>query len=151
MDAKVMVKSFIIALLKMSKNKRRFSLCLNEFLQDTTDALLCHIHLPVCLWIMDPHSTAPKKNANHGNEMLPQGTTHLIQITFYQRGSPCQDPAGNRTTRRSPDHCKETHTAVLYTCLPSIRSGQNHFPKPSERGEEDKENRGRGGKLTSGN
>ena len=84
---------------------------------------------------MDPHSRAPKKNTSHGNEMLPQGTTHLIQITFYQRGSPCQDPAGNRTTRRSPDHCKETHTAVLYTCLPSIRSGQNHFPRHSERGQ----------------
>ena len=26
--------------------------------QDMTDALPCHIHLPVCLWIMDPHSTA---------------------------------------------------------------------------------------------
>ena len=25
-------------------------------LQNTTDALPCHIHLPVCLWIMDPHS-----------------------------------------------------------------------------------------------
>ena len=24
--------------------------------QDTTDALSCHVHLPVCLLIMDPHS-----------------------------------------------------------------------------------------------
>ena len=30
--------------------------------QDTTDALLCHSHLPVCLWIVDPHSRVPKKN-----------------------------------------------------------------------------------------
>ena len=29
-------------------------------LQDMADALPCHIHLPVCLWIMDPHSRAPK-------------------------------------------------------------------------------------------
>ena len=43
--------------------------------QVTTDALLCHIHLPVCLWIMDPHSTAPKKNTSHGNEVLMQDTT----------------------------------------------------------------------------
>ena len=49
---------------------------------------------------MDPHSRAPKKNTNHGNEMLPQDTTHLIQRPCYQRGSLCQDPAGNRTTRR---------------------------------------------------
>ena len=26
---------------------------------------------------MDPHSRAPKKNTSHGNEVLPQDTTHL--------------------------------------------------------------------------
>ena len=46
-------------------------------LQDTTDALPCHIYHPVCLWIMDPHSRAPKKNTSHGNEVLPQDTTIL--------------------------------------------------------------------------
>ena len=29
------------------------------------------------LWIMDPHSRAPKENTGHENEVLPQGTTHL--------------------------------------------------------------------------
>ena len=28
---------------------------------------------------MDPHSRALKKNTSHGNEVLPQDTTHLIQ------------------------------------------------------------------------
>ena len=37
-----------------------------------TDALFCHIHLPVCLWIKDPNSRAVKKNASHGNEVLLQ-------------------------------------------------------------------------------
>ena len=60
---------------------------------------------------MDPHSRAPKKNTSHGNKVLPQDTTHLIQRPFYQRGSPCQDPAGNWTARR-PDNHKETQTAV---------------------------------------
>ena len=88
-------------------------------LQDATDAPPCHIHLPVCLWIMDPHSRAPKKNTNHGNEVLPQDATHLIQRPCYQRGSPCQDPAGNWTTWRSPDDRKEMQTAmaVSYTHL----------------------------------
>ena len=27
---------------------------------------------------MDPYSRAPKKNTSHGNEVLPQDTTHLI-------------------------------------------------------------------------
>ena len=103
-------------------------------LQDTTDALSCHVHLPVCLWIMDPHSRAPEKNTSHGNEVLPQDTTHLIQRPCYQRGSPCQDPAGNWTAWRSPDDRKETQTAVVWPCFPFIRSGQNHLARHSERG-----------------
>ena len=77
---------------------------------------------------------APKKNTSHGNEVLPQDTTHLKQRPCYQRGSPCQDPAGNRTTRRRPDHFKETQAAVVWSCVPFIRSGQNHLSRHSERG-----------------
>ena len=82
---------------------------------------------------MDPHRRALKKNTSHGNEVLPQDTSNLIQIPCYQRGSPCQDPAGNWTTRRPPDHRKETPTAVVWSCLPFIRSGQNHLARHSER------------------
>ena len=53
----------------------------------------------------DRHSRAAKKNISRGNEVLPQDTTHLIQRACYQRGSLCQDLAGNRTTWRS-DHLK---------------------------------------------
>ena len=72
--------------------------------------------------------------------MFPQsvglglGLLHLTQRLCYQRESPCQDPAGNRTTRRPPDLRKETQTAVVWTCLPFIRSGQNHIARHSERG-----------------
>ena len=52
--------------------------------------------------------------------MLQQDTTHFIERPCHQRGSPCQDPAGNRTTRRLPDHCKETQTEVVWSCLPFI-------------------------------
>ena len=34
---------------------------------------------------MDPHSRAAKKNTSHGNEVLPQDTTHLIRRPCYQR------------------------------------------------------------------
>ena len=74
------------------------------------------------------------KNTSHGNEVLPLDTTHLIQRPCYQPGSPCQNPASIRTTRRPPDHRKETHTAVVWSCLPFIRSGQNHLANHSERG-----------------
>ena len=85
-------------------------------------------------WCAPPHSRAPKKNTSHGNEVLPQDTTHLIQRPCYQRGSPCQDPAGNWTIRKPPDDRKETQTAVVWSCLPFIRSGQNHLARHSERG-----------------
>ena len=60
--------------------------------------------------------------------------TNLIQRPCYQRGSPCQDPAGNWTTQRPPDNRKETQTAVVWSCFRFIRSGQNHLARHSERG-----------------
>ena len=56
----------------------------------------------------------------------------ISQRPCYQRGSSCQDPAGNRTTRR-PDHHKETQTALVWSCLPFIKSGQTHLARHSER------------------
>ena len=51
----------------------------------------------------------------------------ILRISYkrpcYQRGSPYRDPACNRTTRRPPDHCKETLTAVIWICLPFTRCG----------------------------
>ena len=92
-------------------------------------------HPSSCMLVNNgPHSTAPKKNTSHGNEVLPQDTMHLIQRPCYQRGSPCQHPAGNRTTWRSPDDRKETQTAEVWSCFPFIRSGQNHLARHSERG-----------------
>ena len=52
----------------------------------------------------------------------------------YQRGSPCQDPAGNGATRRPLDDRKETQTAVVCSCFPFIRSSQNHLARHSKRG-----------------
>ena len=63
----------------------------------------------------------------------------MLRVSYkrpcYQPGSPCQDPADNRTTRRPLDHRKETQTAVVCSCLPFIRPGQNHLARHSERGE----------------
>ena len=83
---------------------------------------------------MDPHSRDPEKNTSHEDEVLPQDTTHLLQRPFYQRGNPCQGPAGNWTTRRSPDDRKEMQTAVVWSCFPFVRSGQNQLSRHSESG-----------------
>ena len=99
---------------------------------------------------MDTHTRVPKKKTSHGNEVLPQDTTHLIQRPCYQPGSPCQDPAGNWTTRRPPDHSKETHTAVVWTCLPFIRSCQNHLARHSKRGKKTRQTEKEVGRLNQG-
>ena len=71
---------------------------------------------------------------SHGNVVSPQDTTHFIQRPCYQRGSLCQDPAGNWIRRRPPDHRKETQSAVVWTSLPFIRSSQSHLARHTERG-----------------
>ena len=81
-----------------------------------------------------PSQQTPKKNTSHGNEVLLQDATHFLQRPCYQQGSPCQDPAGKWTTWRSPEDRKETQTAVVWSCFPFIRSGQNHLARHSERG-----------------
>ena len=72
-------------------------------------------------------------------EVPPQDTSHLMQRPHYQRGSLCQDPAGNRTTRRPPDHRKEMQTEEVMTCLAFTTSGQNHLARHSERGKKTKQ------------
>ena len=37
------------------------------------------------------------------------------------------------TTRRPPDHRKETQTAMVWSCFPFIRSGQIYLARHSER------------------
>ena len=82
----------------------------------------------------NPGKSGGRSFFSRGNEVLPQDTTHLIRRACYQRGSPCQDPAGNWTTRRPPDDRKKTQTAVVWSCFPFIRSGQIHLARHSERG-----------------
>ena len=43
-------------------------------------------------------------------------------------------PSRHRTTQKPPDHGKETQTAVVWSCLSFIRSGQNHLARHSEKG-----------------
>ena len=88
---------------------------------------------------MDPHSRAAKKNTSHENEALVQDTTHLIQRPCYQRGSLCQDPAGNRTTRGPPDHRKETQAEMIWKCFSFIRCGQNHRARHNRMGKKTKQ------------
>ena len=62
----------------------------------------------------------------------------ILRISYKDhvtnKASPCQAPAGNRTTQRPPDHRKEMQTVVVWTCIKFIRSGQNHLAKHGERG-----------------
>ena len=85
---------------------------------------------------------------SHGE--ASQETTHFIQRPCHQRGSPCHDPAGNLTTRRSPDDRKEAQTAVVWSCFPFIGSGQNHLARHSERGKKTRQTEEEVGKQHQG-
>ena len=93
---------------------------------------------------MDPYSRVPKKNTSHENEVLLQDATHLIQRPCYHRGSPCKDPAGNWTTRRNAN-CSGIVMSPVHQVWPKT-SCKAHW-----KGEEDKADRGRGGKTASEN
>ena len=116
--------------------------------RDTTHALPCNIHLPVYLWIMDPHSRAAKNNTSHGSEVLPQDTTHLIQRPCYQRGSLYPSRQSDHTKTFWPS--KEMQTKSM-----DMSPVHQVWPKPSFmaqcKGEEDKADRKRGRATTSWN
>ena len=61
-----------------------------------------------------------RKLSSHSVALLWRYASHT---RCYQRGSLCQNPGCNRTTRR-PDHRKEMQTEVVWTCLPFTRSGK---------------------------
>ena len=120
--------------------------------------IVTHIHFPVCLWIMDSHSRAPKKNTSHGNRCYRKilhisyedHVTHEEVHANYQQGNLCQDPAGNQTTQRPPDLCREMQTAVVWSCLQFIRSGQIHLTRHSGRGKKTRQTEEDVGKQRQG-
>ena len=57
----------------------------------------------------------------------------ILHISYKDYVTNEEEQAGNPTTQRPPDHHKETQTAVAWTCLPFIRSGQNHFARHIEK------------------
>ena len=61
-------------------------------------------------------------------------TERVLTTNVYLREHRPGQAAGNWTTRRSPEDRKETQTAVVWSCFPFIRSGQNHLARHSERG-----------------
>ena len=64
---------------------------------------------------------------------FPRGSILCRCCSFCPLVPVWQDPAGNRIKQRPPDHRKKIQTEVVWTCLPFIRSGQNHLARHSER------------------
>ena len=53
--------------------------------QDTTDVLFCHIHLPVCLWIIDPRSRA---SLNFTGVGVTEGISILTcNVVYFQHSN----------------------------------------------------------------
>ena len=65
---------------------------------------------------------------------IPQNTMHLLQRLCYQRGSPCQDPAGNQTTGRPPDVFCSSH--LVKTILQGTVKGGKRQGRQKKRWED---------------
>ena len=65
----------------------------------------------------------------------------ILLISYKDHGTNGEDPAGNRTTRRPPDHHKETQTEVVWTCLTVRQVWPKLSCKAQWKGEEDKADR----------
>ena len=91
------------------------------------------------------HSRAHKKNTGHGNEVLPQDTTHLIQQVT------------NEEVRAKIQQAIGPHEDLIKRCKLQWYGHVSHSSGPAKiilqgtvKGEKDKADRGRGGKTTSG-
>ena len=91
-------------------------------------------HALVCTFLSQVHSNVPMFHPCQD----PAGNWTTRRPCQDPAGNwttrrPCQDPACNWTTRKPPDDRKETQIVVVWSCFPFIRSGQNHLARHSER------------------
>ena len=128
-----------------------------KMLQDDDKAVVCNLSLFVCVCVYCASLPVYLRESGIGWVwvrhfevgfedwlvslvfIIWRDTTYLIKRPCYQRESPCQDSAGNRTTRRPPDYRKETQTAVIRTCFPFIKSSKNYLARNSEGGKKTKQ------------
>ena len=94
---------------------------------------------------MDPHSRAQRRIQAmemrcHRKILRISYKDHVtnngVHAKIQQATGPHEDLLTiiKSRTRRPPDHHKESQTAVVWLCLPFIRSGQNHRARHSESG-----------------
>ena len=66
---------------------------------------------------------------------MPQRVVSLLSHAFRTVQRPvCVHDVSEHSLTKPPDHSKETQSAVIWSCLLFIRSGQKHFARHSERG-----------------
>ena len=106
---------------------------------------------------MDPHSRAPKKNTSHGNEVLPQDATHLVQKNNNKQTKKHVTDEKVRAKIQQAIGQYEDLTIVkrhkLQWCGHVSRSSglAKTILQGTVKGEESKADKGRDGKTTSGN
>ena len=62
------------------------------------------------------------------------GATARYHTSHTKTMLPTRKSVPRSSRQRPPDHHKDTQTAVVWSCLPFIRSGKNHLVRHSERG-----------------
>ena len=74
----------------------------------------------------------------------------ILHISYKDHVANEEVHAKIQQATRRPDHCKATQTAVAWSCLPFIRSGQNHLGRHSERGKKTRQTEEEVGKQHQG-
>ena len=99
---------------------------------------------------MDTHSRAPKKNTSHGNEVLPQ----VVRISYKDHVT--NEEVHAKIQQAIRPH--ENHLTIVKGCklqwyghVSRLSGLAKTILQGTVKGEEDKADRGRGGKTTSGN
>ena len=93
-------------------------------LQDKTDALPCHTHLPVYMLVNHWHS---QQNSKEEYKPWKWGATARYYTSHTKIMLPMKKLVRTMTIVKM-------QTAVVWSCLLFIRSGQNHLARHSERG-----------------
>ena len=129
---------------------------------------LLHASLPCSLVISGRNtitfsSVSSSSRLHQGDSQLLTGSHHVgyirakhccrlvCRVVYLHQGETrlLISPSG-RTTRRPSDHCKETQTAVVWSCLVFIRSGQNRLARHSERGKKTRQTEDEEGRQHQG-
>ena len=97
----------------------------NKF-QSKTDASCGHLNLPLCMRVLDIDSRAGEKDRSYGDAMLQEAPLHHLPRSGNERQRSQNDKRSHRPIWRTPVHCQETQTEMVWPRDEVNRPVENH-------------------------